>query len=370
VAECDIRGFYDSLNHDVVRQAVVDVERRVQGVEGRMDPLVEAYLEQYLTGYDYFGYGVESARKGLADRGELRHEIAGPDPEALMAVKPAGAGGRYGLPQGGALSPLLANLVMDQVDRAVVGTEGDPELLYLRYCDDMIVMHVDKRKCMAALERYRQAVGAIGLVTHGPKGVMRYSKEFHEKMKSKLPYQLAGLPVVQNASPWVNFLGYQIRYDGTIRVRLDSLRRHQDKLAEVVQRLTRRIARPRAELKKENWKIIRQAKGHLVSVGVGKPPLRGTNVAERPRSWAAAFPLLKVNVHTLSQMRRLDKHRDIMLAKLKKCLKRYHPGNVEPLGNESVSVCVRSYCGTLVGRAKVLCCSKRKGRDEGYGKVF
>jgi retron-type reverse transcriptase len=45
---------------------------------------------------------------------------------------------RIGVPQGGALSGLIANIVLDYADKKVLEFD-DGKLLYIRYCDDMIL---------------------------------------------------------------------------------------------------------------------------------------------------------------------------------------------------------------------------------------
>ena len=100
---------------------------------------------------------------------------------------------RIGIPQGGALSPLLANIVMDAVDRAVL-SDQDPDLFYARFCDDMIIVHPDKRKCADALHRYLEAVALLKLPVHKVSRKTRYSASyFTEKSKEPIAWKKTGL---------------------------------------------------------------------------------------------------------------------------------------------------------------------------------
>jgi retron-type reverse transcriptase len=83
------------------------------------------------------------------------------------------------------LSGLIANIVLDYADRKILKL-NDENLLYVRYCDDMIIMHTDKRKCGIALSKYMKALKKLGLFPHEI-GNESYSRDFW-KSKSKGPY--------------------------------------------------------------------------------------------------------------------------------------------------------------------------------------
>jgi RNA-directed DNA polymerase len=74
-------------------------------------------------------------------------------------------GGKRGLPQGSPLSPLLANLMLNDLDHAL--DRGKGFLTYVRYLDDMIVLVPDsetgRRWADRALERIREEAESIGV---------------------------------------------------------------------------------------------------------------------------------------------------------------------------------------------------------------
>ncbi len=75
------------------------------------------------------------------------------------------SGGKRGLPQGSPLSPLLANLALNDLDHAL--DRGKGFLTYVRYLDDMIVLVPDsetgRRWADRALERIRVEAESIGV---------------------------------------------------------------------------------------------------------------------------------------------------------------------------------------------------------------
>ena len=73
--------------------------------------------------------------------------------------------GDGGVPQGSPLSPLLANLALNDLDHAL--DRGGGFITYVRYLDDMVVLAPDSEKGRAwadrALERIRREADAIGV---------------------------------------------------------------------------------------------------------------------------------------------------------------------------------------------------------------
>ena len=88
------------------------------------------------------------------------------DDQVLALVKQfLKSGGRRGLPQGSPLSPLLANLALNDLDHAL--DRGKGFLTYVRYLDDMVVLVPDSEKgrrwADRALGRIREEAEAIGV---------------------------------------------------------------------------------------------------------------------------------------------------------------------------------------------------------------
>ena len=165
MAECDIQKFYDTVNHSVLKK----VFKRLVAKVNRADPgqpISEAAVRvfmAYLASYS-FNKNVWPLNnpKGNYFAG---HDMSG----CYFAwvhdeLKQCGAyrslkNAKIGVPQGGALSGLIANILLDQVDK-VLTKRGDRNLTYVRYCDDMMRMHPGKRKCVEFMEIYETELGS------------------------------------------------------------------------------------------------------------------------------------------------------------------------------------------------------------------
>lgn len=74
-----------------------------------------------------------------------------------------------GLPQGGAVSPLLANLYLDEFDEEVLGAG----FRLVRYADDFVVLAKDLEGARRAREVVRDELAALGLRLHAEKTAVR-----------------------------------------------------------------------------------------------------------------------------------------------------------------------------------------------------
>ncbi|HRQ80377.1 MAG TPA: reverse transcriptase domain-containing protein, partial [Azospirillaceae bacterium] len=89
-------------------------------------------------------------------RGDLRQAAGDPSVERLAAAWLAGfSPQRRGIAQGSPLSPLLANLFLDPVDREL-DAEG---VAFVRYADDLVLLSPNRRAAEAALRRFARALG-------------------------------------------------------------------------------------------------------------------------------------------------------------------------------------------------------------------
>jgi len=167
VVDIDLEKFFDKINHDRLMQ------RLSKGIgDKRLLRLIRAYL-----------------KAGMMDDGLIEQRVAG-------------------TPQGGPLSPLLSNIVLDELDKELESRGHS----FCRYADDCNI-YVKSRK---AGER-----------------VMESIVDFIEtKLKLKVNHEKSG---VRHCSD-VKFLGYTLLSKGEIRVADKSLDRLKDRIREITRR--------------------------------------------------------------------------------------------------------------------------------------
>ncbi len=119
MVETDIVSCFESIPHDRLMAAL---EERI--CDRRLLKLVRAML-----------------RAGVMESGAVRHSVTG-------------------TPQGGVVSPLLANVYLHRLDRA--WQARGPGVL-VRYADDRVVLCRTQRKAEASLALLRELLGELGL---------------------------------------------------------------------------------------------------------------------------------------------------------------------------------------------------------------
>ena len=125
VVDVDIKGYFDAIPHDrlmaLVRERIAD---------GRVLGLIEGFLKQ----------GVIEGNDWQQAKDE-------------------------GTPQGGVVSPLLANIYLDPLDWLMAGSGFET----VRYADDIVVLCRSREEAAAALEKLREWMAQAGLTLHPDK---------------------------------------------------------------------------------------------------------------------------------------------------------------------------------------------------------
>lgn len=273
VAECDIKKFFDSISHEVVRRRWGEI-----GFDERAGKVLEAYLAVYSTS--------DVARCGLA--------------------------------QGGSFSMVLANLMLLAADNEVLKAD-DGRLFYARYCDDVVFVHPDKAMCSRAMEAYQAALAKLDLPMHPVRPFVYKTADGvttdYYSVKSKGPFRWreAGKGEA-DCAPWVSFLGSQVRYDGETRIRKESIEKHIRSLGHETAKAVREIKAGKVGLALPcvaAW--FARFRNRLIAKGVGYVTAK---VQDCGMCWAGAFPNVTACADTKMQMRRLDRVREGMLNKV------------------------------------------------------
>jgi CRISPR-associated protein Cas1 len=127
---------------------------------------------------------------------DLAARIASPKTLDLVRLWVAQAPNRgLGVPQGGPISPLLSNLYLDPVDRAI----DSRRIRLVRYADNILLLATEKETARRAGERLAGLLAARGLALNPAKTrlvAVDHAFEF-------LGYRLGGRPAASAAAPAV-----------------------------------------------------------------------------------------------------------------------------------------------------------------------
>jgi len=316
VAECDIRGFFDCVSHEVakasLRDAIVELHQLSPHVvvDQRAIRIFDAYLESYSFSTDVLVRGAARLKRIDAE-GKFKWPES--DLKVLHAQDPLPS---IGVPQGGALSCLMANLVLHTADKRVQGVSAlGSTFLYMRYCDDMIIVASEERACREAFREYFDSLLYLRLPAHPAKTVHSYDRAFWDG-KSNGPY-VWNAPQ-RNGIPWVQFVGYQVRYDGLVRVRPKSLRKQFRKLTVSADEVLRVLSRGNSTLmaRKRPRQILYRLRQRLIAISVGRVQFGQPRSGPMPMCWANGFRGLFGRHLVVAHLRALDRHRERQLSQL------------------------------------------------------
>jgi RNA-directed DNA polymerase len=146
VVDADLSKYFDTIPHD---QLMRSLARRVS--DGKMLKLIKAWLKAPVEETD--------------ERGKRRMS--------------GGKGSKAGTPQGGVISPLLANIYMNRFLRVFLERGKDREFAarLVAYADDFVIL--SRGRAQAALAWTRRVMSAIGLSLNETKTSIRNAREEH-----------------------------------------------------------------------------------------------------------------------------------------------------------------------------------------------
>lgn len=166
----------------------------------------------------------------------------------------------------------------------------------------------------------------LKLPIHEPQKVTTYSKKYWSgKFKSKLPYYWANKQ--ENAAvPWIAFVGYQVRYDGLIRIRPSSIEKELKKQVEEANQILKVInskhnsnTATNTHVRKSKHQIRYRLQKRLISMSVGRVSINSSNKEKSGFCWSNGFQVLKgYPCIVKSQLRQLDRGREKQLRRVTK----------------------------------------------------
>ena len=168
VLDADISGFFDHIPHAVIMRGLANVV-----ADGNILRLVQRFL-----------------RAGVLEEGVIRSTTVG-------------------TPQGGVLSPLLANIALNFLDWHL----DEHRFRFVRYADDFVVLCRTPRRVQEARELVQQKLTELGLTLSPEKThVTNFRKGF-------------------------SFLGFELRYH-SVRLRTKTVEKFKDKIRLLTRRHT------------------------------------------------------------------------------------------------------------------------------------
>lgn len=317
VAECDIRKFFDILNHKIIKREFENLLSRT-GAGGT--DLIKKFFNSYIDSYSYSGDVLQKNsdkaywnryRVALNKMNKTR-KFEWVDPESFVEnsvySKKEWENERdnIGTPQGGALSLLVSNIVMNAVDQAIV-SEPDPERLFLRFGDDILQMHTSRQKCEELINRYEGSLRKHKLLNHP----FEPFSEFKDNEKTTKKFWITkSKPVYRwgrgagDASHWIGFVGYELSRDGEVRIRKSTLAGQFSKINRTFHQVRR--------LKDPDQKSVMRF-GELAAE---KLDFNNYSLI-RSKLFTDTFRELNVNRYSLAQVKALDRYRNKKFRRLR-----------------------------------------------------
>lgn len=338
VSECDIQKFFDTVQHTHLLKIFNDTieELSLQGIKisNTAVKLFSLFLESYSFNNDVLTKN--TTPKYFKDNGVPIGEFGWVKNELIDEYSQSYIDEfKIGVPQGNAVSCFIANLILNNIDKAV--KEVSEDIFYVRYCDDMVLAHKDIDICKEALEIYKKGITDNFLLYHEPKVFKNYKKSSKSfwKVKSKEPYFWGNKYADERNIPWLSFVGYQINYKGEIRVRKSSVQKEISKQISETQRIlislgldkNRELPDINKYSRKSKNQILFSLQQRLISMSVGRVTIynfKDSNL-DQGLCWTNGFRLLHKNspkkkIIATKQLRELDKRREQQILYLKRMI--------------------------------------------------
>lgn len=310
VTECDMKKFYDTVNHKIAK-ALFDkliLKAKTTYPHLKLDNAVaifESYLHSFAFNFDMpKTVDLDYWNSYKIKNGEFKWI-----PNNILKIQYNDlTNERIGVPQGGALSGLIANIYLNDVDIALI----DKKVLYQRFCDDMIIISESLEECNDAKNLYINALEKLKLFPHEFKNDSELIKISNGKInykpfwcgKSKGPFKWG--KASNNTFPWIGFVGYEINYLGDIRIRKSSLQKELLKQKKIVDEIKNAIE---TDMRKPKGTATESAINRLIGMSVGRIGIDNFEEASSDLCWKNGFKELSLNEHSSRQIKQLDRNR-------------------------------------------------------------
>ena len=200
-----------------------------------------------------------------------------------------------GIPQGGAISCLLANVYLNDLD---IAAQKYSKAFYIRYCDDIIFISPDPADTEAFFNDYVSIMNQLQLEHHPLKRITEYNKDFYASKSKAYTFS--------QKIPWISFLGYEYSFNGRIRIRKPSLTKEKENIKTFFGKIKELLI---AENSRFDYKDFQRNKLRSIICKYQKRITgynRGKN-NHRAFSWSQGFQLINGKPIVKGQFKQLDK---------------------------------------------------------------
>jgi len=318
VVECDMEKFYDSVNHKIIRNLFDNLIIQANNNFPELNfNIPKNIFYQYLDCYAFNKNVPKSNDQKYWDSYKIPNGEFGWIEKELIENNYYEniENERIGVPQGGALSGLIANIALNEADKMMLQTN----VFYIRFCDDMLIIHNDLDECNVAKEIYINALKSLKLIPHPFKDNTQLKKIISRsgvynsnisiqpfwKGKSKGPYKWDSID--NDGFPWIGFVGYEMHHEGSIRVRKKSLEKELAKQDKVVSDIKKAID---SGLRKSINSVKESVINRLIGMSVGRINLGNFDKVLNDMCWKNGFKELKTNKYSIAQIKHLDRNRN------------------------------------------------------------
>lgn len=244
VLDADIEGFFDNISHEIALEKIKGI------ISAKENPLIFSYMNRFIS----------------VDR--VNWEDYKGDYRRFYNEKPIRTQRIKGIPQGGVLSGLIANIFMHDFDKWVINDLGGIfELKYIRYADDFVVLMKNYEEIGNVKRLIKEKLNDIKLKLH-PKA--EKTKEVNLEVKGS----------------FINFVGFSISPTG-IRIKNSNIIRFKQNLMKIIEETI--LFEHREELNPVISKFTYKLLGNET---LGLRKCLNCNLYEKRRSWFNFFSII------------------------------------------------------------------------------
>lgn len=258
----DLEKYFDKINHD---RLTLKINRFFKN-----DTLIKTYLYRFLK---VKRVKVENKKPAI----KYYHE------------KPVSDKRHLGIPQGGVLSGLLANLYLYNFDKYVVYNLGKKyDIKYIRYADDFIILCKDKNIIMDLYKKINSYFNREKLHLHTIDS---------SSIDNSIPNNNKTKAINLDKQHYIEFLGFRIskRY---LAIKKDNL----IKFKKVIKHIVDVGIKEKADIGKVIYKINAKLLGNWIYGKGYFVPCEHCSKPQKPQSWIGFF----INTSDMRQLKLLD----------------------------------------------------------------